>query len=57
MARVGSVVVSLAALAAICAAAALAFRMSPVAWRNLVVSLSRLLRHEAAHPRWDVLAQ
>jgi hypothetical protein len=57
MARIGSFVVSLAAVAAVCAAILVAVRSNPEQWRGFVSGFVRFMRQESNHPRWDVLAQ
>jgi hypothetical protein len=57
VARISSIIVSLVALAALCAAAIVAMRMTGPGWRNFVSGISRLIRSQEDHPNWEVLMQ
>ncbi|HUG15044.1 MAG TPA: hypothetical protein VMM78_08495 [Thermomicrobiales bacterium] len=57
MARMSSLVISLAAVAAVCAAAMVAMKISGPGWRAMAGGLVRLVRSDCDHPKWEVLMQ
>lgn len=52
-----SLVISLAAVAAVCAAAMVAMKISGPGWRAMAGGLVRLVRSDCDHPKWEVLMQ
>lgn len=57
MERMGSVVISLAAIVAVCTAAVVAMKFTGPGWRATGAAAVRLIRSESDHPRWEALAQ
>lgn len=57
MARISSVVVSLAALAALIVATIVTLRVGVAGWRHVLSSIFRAFRPCQDHPKWEVLMQ
>lgn len=57
MARMSSIVISLAAIVAVCAAAIVAMKFTGPGWRAVASSLLRIARPDCDHPNWEVLMQ
>ena len=57
MARMSSVVISLAAVAAVLAAAIVAMKVRGTGWRALAAGVARFARPDCDHPKWEVLMQ
>jgi hypothetical protein len=55
--RTGSVIIGIAATAALVTTLALVLRLSGAGLRGLADTLLRVVRSETDHPHWELLAQ